>query len=90
MAGQYLKIRKDASQEKPGFFAMANAPGGSDKLFEFLIKRTDGSAWICDAAEVYILSDSCFPNLVFQALFSNPSLPTRLLQPVGQAIYGAS
>jgi hypothetical protein len=47
-----VKIRKDASQEKPGFFAMANAPGGSDRLFEFLIKRTDGSAWICDAPEV--------------------------------------
>lgn len=56
--GQYVKIRKDSSQEKPGFFAMANAPGGSDRLFEFLIKRTDGSAWICDASEGSVLDVS--------------------------------
>lgn len=47
--GQYVKMRKDSSQEKPGFFAIASAPGKGD-TFEFLIKRTDGSAWICDAA----------------------------------------
>lgn len=37
---------------------MANAPGGSDRLLEFLIKRTDGSAWICDAPEGSVLDVS--------------------------------
>jgi NAD(P)H-flavin reductase len=46
--GQYVKMRKDSSMEKPGFFAMASAPSGG-RMFEFLIKRTEGSAWICDA-----------------------------------------
>jgi len=49
--GQYVKARKDSSQEKPGFFAIASAPGATADTFEFLIKKTDGSAWICDAAE---------------------------------------
>ena len=43
---------------------MANAPGGSDRLLEFLIKRTDGSAWICDAPEVPMVFFHCplFPH----------------------------
>lgn len=49
--GQYVKIRADSSQEKPGFFAMASAPGAGSNAFEFLIKKTDGSAWIADAKE---------------------------------------
>ncbi len=68
-----MKIRKDSSQEKPGFFAMANAPGGSDRLFEFLIKRTDGSAWICDASEVEL---SPQPYLVLRKFEALPNFRT--------------
>jgi ferredoxin-NADP reductase len=55
--GQYTKARADASQEKPGFYAMCSAPGATPDTFEFLIKRTPandwgpGSGWICDLKE---------------------------------------
>eukprot|EP00284_Hemiselmis_tepida_P013126 CAMPEP_0174920200 /NCGR_PEP_ID=MMETSP1355-20121228/4214_1 /TAXON_ID=464990 /ORGANISM="Hemiselmis tepida, Strain CCMP443" /LENGTH=309 /DNA_ID=CAMNT_0016165515 /DNA_START=51 /DNA_END=980 /DNA_ORIENTATION=- len=48
--GQYVKMRKDDQQEKPGFFAIASAPGATPSSFDFLIKRTDGSSWLCDTA----------------------------------------
>jgi len=57
LPGQYTKARADASQEKPGFYAMCSAPGATADSFEFLIKRTPandwgpGSGWICDLKE---------------------------------------
>jgi len=48
--GQYVKMRKDDTMEKPGFFAIASAPGATSSSFDFLIKRTDGSSWLCDTA----------------------------------------
>lgn len=50
--GQYVKARSGPSMEKPGFFAIASAPGASASGFDFVIKRTDGSSWICDSAVV--------------------------------------
>ncbi|KAJ1495662.1 hypothetical protein T484DRAFT_2016531 [Baffinella frigidus] len=50
IGGQYVMIKENEAQEKPGFFAVASAPGASPSSFEFLIKKTDGSAWFCDAA----------------------------------------
>jgi len=46
--GQYVKAKLPA-MEKPGFFAIASPPR-SESTFDFLIKRTDGSSWFCDAA----------------------------------------
>ncbi|EKX37757.1 hypothetical protein GUITHDRAFT_116064 [Guillardia theta CCMP2712] len=41
--GQYLKVRKDSSMEKPGFFAIASPPKADSNVLEFLIKkRLDG------------------------------------------------
>lgn len=45
--GQYVQIRPPGG-EKPGFFAISCAPN-IQGFFEFLIKETEGSDWICKA-----------------------------------------
>ena len=47
--GQYVQIKADAADAKPGFFAISCAPN-IQGYFEFLIKETDGSAWFTGTA----------------------------------------
>ena len=59
--GQYLKVRKDSSMEKPGFFAIASPPKADSNVLEFLIKKSEpnnwgpGSVWFCDSTKERIL-----------------------------------
>ncbi|KAF6001941.1 hypothetical protein F1559_001908 [Cyanidiococcus yangmingshanensis] len=50
--GQYVMLRRDATQEKPGFFAITSPPKfachGTD-CFEFLVKRVDATEWLCSS-----------------------------------------
>jgi hypothetical protein len=50
--GPPTQLKPHSPGAKAGFFAIANAPDKSGKgVAEFLIKRTEGSAWICDAKQ---------------------------------------
>mmetsp|Transcript_2148 Transcript_2148/g.3686 ORF Transcript_2148/g.3686 Transcript_2148/m.3686 type:complete len:311 (+) Transcript_2148:15-947(+) len=46
--GQYVQMK--TGDGKPGFYAIANAPGrGKDGSFEFLVKETDSNGWLTNA-----------------------------------------
>lgn len=47
--GMYVKIRNDEA-EKPGYFSITCAPNIAG-YFEFLVKETPGSQWLCDVQE---------------------------------------
>lgn len=47
--GQYVQLRRDPGMEKSLFLAIASPPpDGDNPTFEFLVKRTEGSAWFTD------------------------------------------
>lgn len=49
--GQYVQLKPHAPGAKPGFFAVASPPSvksGSSRA-EFLIKKTENTAWLCEA-----------------------------------------
>lgn len=45
--GQYVQIR--VGDEKPGFYAIASAPGDENNMMEFLIKENDRTKPLCSA-----------------------------------------
>lgn len=67
MPGQYVQLKPHSPGAKAGFFAIANAPDKSGKgVAEFLIKRTEGSAWICDAKQGDVVDMSAPQGKGFQ------------------------
>jgi ferredoxin-NADP reductase len=49
--GQYIMLRRDDSQEKPGFFAITSPPpldGHDGGCFELLVKQVDATQWLCE------------------------------------------
>eukprot|EP01041_Mallomonas_annulata_P003800 gene3800-7551_t len=66
--GQYVQIRVN-SESKPGFYAIANAPGAS--TFSFLIKETENNAQVTAAIEGTTLemSNPMGKGFLFQEYF---------------------
>lgn len=76
--GMYVQIRQDASG-KPGFFAISCGPNLAG-YFEFLIKETPGTEWICgvkagDTVEMSPVMGKGFPIVPKLDLLTYPPIP---------------
>merc|ERR1712146_223293 len=94
--GQYMQMKdpKLGDEAKAGFFAIASAPPVSDdasdkEQMEFLIRKNDGTAWLCDKERVgstITISPPMGNGFPLKTMLEEDKVDTLLLLCVGSGI----